>query len=146
MPLVAVVPEAAPACGPQVRIQVHQIADPVEAGEEGRDLAAEIEQHLGLGLRPSVRADEDGGQLLIHLADPSMRQEAVLAKGPEQTVEMTRLLGFRAMDDQAQVLGADALGQPAGEQEAVAAAVGLEAVEVDLGHRSDDAAGGYLLM
>jgi hypothetical protein len=131
---IAVVAEAAAAGEAGGRVLVDGLAETLEAAEELRDLAREVDQDLILGLGRAVAADENRCKLGVGLTDASVGQETVLAEGPEQTIQMLGLPGVGTVDQHARAVRADALDEAAHKEETVAAAVAVQAVEVDSGH------------
>lgn len=115
-------------------VVVDGLAETLEAAEELRDLAREVDQDLILGVGRTVAADEDGCQLRVGLTNPTVGQEAVLAEGPEQTIQMLGLPWVGTVDQRACAVRADAFDEAADEKKAIAAAVGVQAVEIDSGH------------
>ena len=94
---VAVVAEAFPAGGGDGGVRVQGFAETLEAGEVGGNGGVEVDQDLVM-VGPGGRADEDGGQFRVDLADASMGEEAVVVEGPQQAVEVFRQDGVGDLD------------------------------------------------
>jgi hypothetical protein len=132
---VAIVTEALTTCSTNDGVQVDGFAKPLEPAEELGNLQVQIDEHLIFFRRGSAVANEDGRELRVGPPDPSVGQEALLAEGPEQTVDVLRLSAVGREDENAKFLSVvDSLGQAAGEEETVTPTAFLQGVEIDPGH------------
>lgn len=120
---VAIMAEARTSGGARARVMIDRFADSLEAVKKAGDLECEVDEHLIFARGTAINTDENRREYRIDSAYQTMRQEALLTKGPEQAVQMNRLLLVGAVNQDAQSAGADARHQPTGQQKAVAATV-----------------------
>lgn len=131
---IPVVDVAFPAGRAYLCVLIDELAEALEAPEEGGDLRAEVDEYLILFARILVVADENRRERAIAVVRQPVGEKALLPEGPEQAVEVARLLPVRDLDEDAVSIRMDAFHQAAGEEETIPPAGLFEGVEVDAGH------------
>src|SRR5262245_51485078 len=124
---------SAKACAPGLparRIAVDELRHAACAGDTGGHVRREVDEHVevpgrrGGGGQEHGRSGETGGR------DGLVRDEAAVAEGPEELVEVAELFDV-CMPDQHRVAGlVGLLDDPAGGSQAIAGGVRFDYVEV----------------